>query len=205
MAQSASKSCDICMSGLGRNICDQCDQWMCENCKTLHLRSKISRNHTFLSGSNINPEDKPFCKEHDENFIFYCIDCHKCKMCGVKKHKKHDKSEINESTQELQAEVKKVMDSKMKSVTTSLDKIAQGMDKYHSDIIEAIRTITEDGNQMKQWIDTKVQALIASLKEKETAKLKALESIKTGFQNELGKLTKYKTAFYREPETWRCN
>ncbi|CAC5412073.1 unnamed protein product [Mytilus coruscus] len=168
MAQSASKSCDICMSGPGRSYCEQCDQWMCENCKTLHLRSKICRNHTFLSGSNINPQEKTFCKEHDENFIFYCIDCDMpiCKICSVKKHKKHEMSEINESTQELQAEVKRLIDSKINSVKTNLDKIEQSTGNYQRDIKEAIRVITEDGKQIKQWIDKKVQALIRSLEKK---------------------------------------
>lgn len=197
MAQSASKSCDICMSGPGHNYCEQCDQWLCENCKTLHLRSKISRNHTFLSGQNIDPEEKLLCKEHDENFIFYCIDCDIpiCKMCIVKKHKKHDTSEINESTQELQAEVKKIIDSKIKCVKTNLEKIEQGTGNYQSDIKETIRVITEDGKQMKQWIDKKVQALITSLEEKETANLKTLQSIRTGFQNDLEKYQKCQTAF----------
>ncbi|XP_076071977.1 uncharacterized protein LOC143043663 isoform X1 [Mytilus galloprovincialis] len=49
MAQSALKSCNICMSGPGHNYCEQCHQWMCENCKTLHLRSNTCRNHAFLN------------------------------------------------------------------------------------------------------------------------------------------------------------
>ncbi|XP_071127515.1 transcription intermediary factor 1-alpha-like [Mytilus edulis] len=197
MAQSASKSFDICMSGPGRNYCEQCDQWMCDNCKTLHLRSKKCRNHTFLSGSNINPEEKSFCNEHDENFIFYCDDCDMpiCKICSVKEHKKHDMSEINESTQELQAEVKKIIESKFKSVKKNLNQIEQGTEEYQSEIKEAIRVITEDGKQMKQLIDKKVQALITSLEEKETANLKVFQSIRTGFQNDLGKFVEYQTAF----------
>ncbi|VDH91198.1 tripartite motif-containing protein 71 [Mytilus galloprovincialis] len=197
MAQSASKSCDICMSGPGRHICEQCDQWMCENCKTLHLRSKISRNHTFLNESHINPDDKPFCKEHDENIIFYCVDCDIpiCKICSVKKHKKHDMSEINETTQELQAKVKKIIDSKIKCVKTNLDTIELGTVKYQNDIYEAIRAITEDGNQIKQWIDQKVKALITSLEEQETNNLKALQSIKTDFQNDLEKIKKCEAVF----------
>ncbi|CAC5403520.1 unnamed protein product [Mytilus coruscus] len=197
MAQSASKSCEICMSGPGRNYCDQCDQWMCENCKTLHLRSKISRNHTFRSQSNINLEEKLFCKEHDENLIFYCVDCDMpvCKIYSVKTHKRHDMSDINESTQELQAEVKKVIDSKIKSIKTNLDKIEQGTGKYQSDIKEAIRVITEEGKHMKQLIDKKVQALITSLKEKETANLKDFQSIRTWFRNDLKKFQKCETAF----------
>ncbi|XP_052078073.1 transcription intermediary factor 1-alpha-like isoform X2 [Mytilus californianus] len=197
MAQSASKSCDICMSGPGRNYCKQCDQWMCENCKTLHLRSKICRNHSFLSESKIVPEESPLCKEHNENFIFYCVDCGIpiCKMCIVKNHKNHYTSEINESTQELQVEVKKFMDSRIKCVKTNLDKIEQGTVKYQSDINEAICVITEDGKQMKQWIDQKVKALITSLEEKGTANLKALSLIRTDFQNDLEKFQKCQTAF----------
>ncbi|CAC5382297.1 unnamed protein product [Mytilus coruscus] len=197
MAQSASKSCDICMSGPGHNYCEQCNQWLCENCKTLHLRSKISRNHTFLCGQNINPEEKLLCTEHDENFIFYCIDCDIpiCKMCIVNKHKKHDTSEINESTQGLQAEVEQVIESKIKSVRTNLDKIEQGTKRYQSDVKEAIRTITEEGNQLKQLIDKKVQTMIASLEEKEATSLQALQSISAGFQNDLEKLKKCQNTF----------
>ncbi|CAG2226465.1 unnamed protein product [Mytilus edulis] len=192
MAQFAFKSCDICMSGPGKNCCKQCDQWLCDFCKTLHLRSKISRNHTFLSGESINPEDKLSCREHDENFIFYCIDCDIpiCKMCIVNKHKRHDTSEINESIQGLQAEVKQVIELKIKSAKTNLNKIEQGTDKYHSDIIEAIRAITEDGKEIKQEVDQQVLALKASLEEKEAESFQALEPIRTELQNDIEKLEK---------------
>ncbi|CAC5394226.1 unnamed protein product [Mytilus coruscus] len=202
MAQSASKSCDICMRGPGHNYCEQCDQWLCENCKTLHLRSKISRNHTFLSGQNINPEEKLLCTEHDKNFIFYCNACDIpiCKLCIVKKHKQHDTSEINESTQELQSELKKMIDSKMKCIRTNLDKIEQGTGCYQTAVKEAIRTITEEGNQIKLWIDKKVQALIKSLEEQETTSLQALQSIRTKFENDMEMLKKCQNNF-AESET----
>lgn len=187
MAQTVSKQCDICMNGPGYNLCEQCNQWLCDNCKTFHLRSKISRNHTFLIGKNINPEDKFYCKEHNEPFIFYCTACDIpiCKLCSVKKHKRHDMSEINESIQGLQAEVKDVIESKIKLVKTNLDKIERDTGRYQSHVKEAIRTITEEGIQMKDLIDKKVQALINSLEEKETASLHALQSIKSEFQSEM--------------------
>ncbi|CAG2256601.1 unnamed protein product [Mytilus edulis] len=187
MAQSASKSCDICMSGSRKNCCKQCDQWLCDNCKTLHLRSKISRNHTFLSGENINPDEKLVCKEHDEDFLFYCIDCDVplCKLCIVNKHKKHDTSEINESIQTLQAEVKQVIASKIKSAKTNLDKIEQGTEKYQSDVKEAIRAIKEDEKQMKQLIDKHVLALKESLEEKEAESIQTSEPIRTELENDI--------------------
>ncbi|VDI05703.1 Hypothetical predicted protein [Mytilus galloprovincialis] len=103
-------------------------------------------------------------------------------------------SEIHESTQEFQAEVKKVIDSRIKSVKTNLDKIEQGTGNYKSEIKEAIRGIAEDGKQVKQWIDKKVEALITSLEEKETANPEVFQSITTAFQNDLGKFVKCQTA-----------
>ncbi|VDH98712.1 Hypothetical predicted protein, partial [Mytilus galloprovincialis] len=192
MAQFAFKSCDICMSGPGKNCCKQCDQWLCDFCKTLHLRSKISRNHTFLNGESINQEDKLSCREHDENFIFYCIDCDIpiCKMCIVNKHKRHDTSEINESIQGLQAEVKQVIELKIKSAKTNLNKIEQGTDKYHNDIIEAIRAITEDGKEIKQEVDQQVLTLKASLVNTEAESYEALEPLRTELRNDIEKLEK---------------
>ncbi|CAG2187598.1 unnamed protein product [Mytilus edulis] len=92
-------------------------------------------------------------------------------------------------------EVKKFLDLRIDCVITNLDNIEQGTVKYQSDINEAISAITEDGNQMKQWIDQKVQALITSLEEKGKANLKALQSKAPDFQNDLEKLQKCQTAF----------
>ncbi|CAG2256605.1 unnamed protein product [Mytilus edulis] len=106
MAQSASKSCDICMSGPGRNYCEQCDQWMCEN-------YKIAKRHRKVPA--------------------------RCK--------------------------------------------------------EAIRDITDEGNQLKQWIDKKVQALVSSLQDNEAESLRALRSINIVFQNDMEILLKCQHAF----------
>lgn len=61
----------------GRHYCQQCDQLFCVSCKTSHLRTKISKNQTFVCGKNINQDEKPICSEHDEPFIFHCNDCDK--------------------------------------------------------------------------------------------------------------------------------
>lgn len=202
MAQSALKSCDICMSEPGRNLYEQCDQWMCSNCKTLHLRSKICRNHTFLMEATIISVEKPLCKEHNENFLFYCIDCDFpiCKMCIVKKHKKHITSDINESVKQLQVEVKQKIDLKIKNLKQHQEHIEHVKGKFKTDIKEAVRVITEVGNQIKQWIDKKVQALVTLLEEKETANLKALQPIITGFQNDFEKFRYCQTAFTESPK-----
>lgn len=49
-----------------------------------HLRSRISRSHTFLSGSNIKtPKKKEGWTYHSEEFIYPCEDCEQltCRLC----------------------------------------------------------------------------------------------------------------------------
>jgi hypothetical protein len=57
------------------HYCSQCEQVFCDDCKLSHLRSKISRSHIFLSGTNINTEKKVGCTDHGEDFIYLCEDC----------------------------------------------------------------------------------------------------------------------------------
>ncbi|CAC5408684.1 unnamed protein product [Mytilus coruscus] len=97
MAQVSSFNCEICASGPGYYYCNQCDLMFCDGCKLSHLRTKITKNHKFLSYPNINPEGKQYCKEHYENCIFYCIECNTsiCKRCAITKHSSHDLVENN--------------------------------------------------------------------------------------------------------------
>jgi hypothetical protein len=69
----------------------QCDQLFCEDCKISHLRLKVCRNHTFLSGANIHVQQKAKveCADHKEDFIFFCEECDVliCRVCTTKTQK----------------------------------------------------------------------------------------------------------------------
>ncbi|XP_063416409.1 E3 ubiquitin-protein ligase TRIM71-like [Mytilus trossulus] len=179
MAQAASKTCEICVSGPGHNYCEQCDQLFCDGCKISHLRTKMSKNHTFLSGPNINPEVKLYCKEHDENFIYYCMECNTpiCKICVIKKHKSHDFAEIKESTEGIKAEVKMAIDMKMKNLQSKIANIDQGSNQYQADVHKVIQSIRAEGKRLKEMIDQKVEGLINTVKEKDTRNVQPLQSV----------------------------
>jgi len=115
MAQAGNKTCEICMRASGLHYCTQCEQVFCDDCKMSHLRSKISRNHTFLSGSNIKtPKKKGGCTDHSEDFIYLCEDCNQliCRLCVTKAHKKHAVVDIKDSNKKVQAEISKYLNSK---------------------------------------------------------------------------------------------
>ncbi|XP_052076384.1 tripartite motif-containing protein 29-like [Mytilus californianus] len=189
MAQAAFKTCEICVSSPGHNYCEQCDQLFCDGCKISHLRTKMSKNHTFLSGPNINPEGKQYCNEHDENFIYYCKECNTpiCKICVIENHKKHDFSEIKTLTEKYKAEVEREINMKLNKLKTNIMAIDQGTNAYQCDVNAVILSIREDGILLKKLIDTKVEDLIRSVKEKQATKLQSLQSIGNEFKTAFDK------------------
>ncbi|CAC5423988.1 unnamed protein product [Mytilus coruscus] len=198
MAQAASKTCDICVSGPGHNYCEQCDQLFCDGCKISHLRTKMSKKHTFQSGPNINPEVKQYCKEHDENFIYYCMECHTsiCKICVIKKHKSHDFAEIKESTEGIKAEVKKDIETKIKNIQSNIAEVDQGSHTYQADVKEVIQAIKEEGRRLKEMIDKKVEALINTVRQKDAKNVQNLQSVGNELKTALDK-AKEQQNFYQ--------
>ncbi|XP_052076388.1 E3 ubiquitin-protein ligase TRIM9-like [Mytilus californianus] len=201
MAQAASKTCEICVSGPGHNYCEQCDQLFCDGCKISHLRTKMTKDHTFLSGPNINPEVKQYCKEHDENFIYYCMECSTpiCKICVIKKHKSHDFAEIKESTEGIKAEVKMVIDMKMRNLQSNIADIDQGSNQYKTDVNGVIHAIREVGRKLKEMIDEKVEGLIITVKKKDTKNVQTLESVGNELKTALDK-AKEQQKFYQDTQ-----
>ncbi|XP_063416420.1 E3 ubiquitin-protein ligase TRIM9-like [Mytilus trossulus] len=201
MAQAASKTCEICISSPGHNFCEQCEQLFCDGCKISHLRTKMTKNHTFLSGPNINPEVKLYCKEHDENFIYYCMECSLpvCKICAIKSHKKHDLSEINESLESIKAEVKIDVETKIKKLQSIIAEIDQGTHTHQVDVQGVIQAIREEGKHLKEMIDTKVEDLIDTLKEKDTGIVQTLQSVGNELKTALDK-AKEQQQFYQDTQ-----
>lgn len=187
MAQAASKSCEICDGGPGCHYCQQCDQFFCVNCKTSHLRTKISKNHTFFSGLSINQEEKPFCSEHDEPFIFHCIDCDTavCQICAVKKHNRHNMLGMEESVQTLKGQVQKCVEFQVEHLRNNITEVEQGTTKYQSEIEAAAQSIAEDAERLKDLIDQRAKDLMKSLKETGKTNLELLSTANCGFNNTL--------------------
>ncbi|CAC5392647.1 unnamed protein product [Mytilus coruscus] len=195
MAQAAFKSCEICDGGLAHHYCQQCDQLFCENCKTSHLRTKISKNHTFSIGRDSHQEEKLFCAEHEEPFIFYCVDCDTvvCKLCAVKTHNRHYMSEINESVLKLKEQLTKYAESKVKGLRKDIEMLDQKTMEYQSEVRSVIQSIIEDSERMKDLIDRKAGELIKSLKEDEERNLKILSTANSKFSYNLHKVNKVQT------------
>ncbi|CAC5399832.1 TRIM9_67 [Mytilus coruscus] len=201
MAQAASKTCEICVSSPGHNYCEQCDQLFCDGCKISHLRTKMTKNHTFLSGPNINPEVKLYCKEHDENFIYYCMECGTpvCKICAIKNHKRHDLSEIKESLEGINAELKNDIETKIRKLQSNIAEFDQGTHTHQADVKQVIQAIREEGRHLKEMIDKKVEGLINTVTEKDAKNSPTLQYIGNELKTALDK-AKEQQKFYQDTQ-----
>ena len=181
MAQAASKTCEICNRASGVHLCVQCDQIFCEDCKTSHLKSKVCRSHTFLSGPNIQQRAKVECTDHKKDFIFFCEECDVliCKVCAKKKHKKHDITDIEDSVKELESKIPKYLNSTVDNYRSNTKKIDEGVHEYKTEVEATVKTILEQGKAVKQLIDRKVDSLIKAIRERESIELQSLSQANT--------------------------
>ena len=192
MAQAANKTCEICMRAPCLHYCTQCDQVFCDDCKLSHLRSKISRSHIFLSGTNINTEKKVGCTDHGEDFIYLCEDCDQliCRLCVTKAHKKHAVVDIKDSNKEMQSEISKYLDSKVGNVRSSAKVIEGRTETYKTEVEATVRAIIEHGNTIKDMVDKQVDALVKALRERKSIELQSLSKANTDCKDLLGEATR---------------
>jgi len=198
MAQAANKSCEMCVRALGLHYCTQCDQVFCDDCKMSHLRARISRNHTFMTGTNVNMEKKAGgCTDHNEDFIYVCEDCNQliCRLCAIKAHKKHDLVDIKDSNKEMQTEISKYLDSKVHNVRSSAKLIEGKAKTYKEDVEATVKVIIEHGNLIKAMVDKKVDTLIKALRERESIELQSLTKANTDCKDLLGEATRQQQMF----------
>ncbi|XP_071127144.1 transcription intermediary factor 1-beta-like [Mytilus edulis] len=179
MAQAAASTCEICTAGPGEYYCQQCDQSFCGSCKSSHLRTKSCKNHTFLSGPNINKEEKLLCTEHEEIYLFYCHDCETpvCRMCSVEKHSRHLMTDLTKSTEKLRFEVVKNIEAKVATSKVNLSKIEKETKTYRDEVRAVIKTITEEGNYWKNLIDKKVGNCVRLLHDEEQKTLQNITAL----------------------------
>ncbi|CAG2197483.1 unnamed protein product [Mytilus edulis] len=159
MAQSVVETCEICNQALGIDFCEECEQTFCNHCKLMHLRMKISRNHTF---KNVDHEEVKLnlCDQHNLGYILYCEKCNSlaCKTCIIENHKGHELEDINiAKISELQVEVSEKLESYSKEIhegsRNSLLLMKDQMKNHEKACKKAIEEINCRSNAIKSCVD----------------------------------------------------
>ena len=168
MAQSALKTCEICMGGSATDFCLICEQYFCMSCKSLHKRQKVTKNHEFQSAENVAPEVKLRCNEHKEDFLFVCDNCNisVCAECVTGKHNGHKVSNMKKFISSLRTTFRQEMHIKLDVMKTNGKQIEEGVTTFDRSVTSVIHALTAVGTKIKAMIDRHIGKIIATLKEK---------------------------------------
>ncbi|XP_063405975.1 E3 ubiquitin-protein ligase TRIM71-like [Mytilus trossulus] len=167
MAQAASKTCEVCVGAPGSHYCIDCEEYYCENCKLLHNRQKLSRNHQFQKASDLIPEGKSKCSEHREKLTLVCNTCSVpvCTRCVAGNHNGHTFAEFVDAVTKLQGENETKIRTKTKEANQNIKMIEDSMKSFDNSVESVIKTITEKGSNIKRMVDEGVAQMIASVRE----------------------------------------
>lgn len=179
MAQSALQNCEICVITPGLYHCQQCDQLFCHSCKIEHLRSNLAKNHIFRTDEEISKESNLYCKQHDELFIFECLQCNAegCKICALESHNGHKISELSKYHAKLLNVVNEKIKQKLQSIQSNTEKLEKETCSYQQGAATAIRSITDEGDRLKQLIEIMVEDLIERINKYESRQMKLLNKV----------------------------
>ncbi|XP_063418295.1 E3 ubiquitin-protein ligase TRIM71-like [Mytilus trossulus] len=192
MAQAASKTCEICVSAPGSQYCLDCEQYYCENCKSLHKRQKLSTNHLFQHASKLIPEGKSRCSQHKEEFNLMCNTCNVpvCTSCVTGNHNGHKFSKLVDVIAQLRGENEKQIRDKTNEANKNITKIVDSLTSFDNAVESVIKAITDESNNIKHMVDKSVAQMIIlvkeqSMKEKDklTQLLSAAKSVLVAGQN----------------------
>ena len=196
-------TCDIC-STVKKEVdgvlppamkhCVDCENNMCEQCASIHLAMKSSKEHRVVNLGELSTLDTSMfyalkqCNQHkDEKIKMYCLDCEVavCLACFVIKHKGHECSDIGEVTQGLKEQIRKDIEKtsemflKVNEQSGNLEKVFKD---FEHDTKETEDQIVQRGDEIKQLVDKHVQSLLQELNEEKTRKLKEFENVKEELQ-----------------------
>lgn len=167
MAQSASKSCEICVSAPGSHYCLECEQYYCQNCKTLHQRQKISRNHQFYDASEVIPEGKSKCPDHQEEYNLMCNTCDipVCTSCVTEKHNKHEFFKLVDIISKIRSKSEDNLRTKINEGNRQVNMIRKEISSFEDSENSAIKSINKEGKKVKEMVDKCVAGMVVSVQE----------------------------------------
>ncbi|CAC5424584.1 unnamed protein product [Mytilus coruscus] len=167
MAQAASKTCEVCVSAPGLHYCIDCEEYYCENCKLLHNRQKLSRNHQFQKASDLIPVGKSKCSEHKEELTLLCNTCNVpvCTSCVAGNHNRHTFSKFVDAVAKLRGENETKIRAKTNEANQNIKKIEDSLRSFDNGVESVIKAITNESNMIKRMVDKAVADMIAVVKE----------------------------------------
>ncbi|XP_050419099.1 E3 ubiquitin-protein ligase TRIM56 [Patella vulgata] len=179
-------SCDNCMKKGAIWFCTNCDQNLCDSCKTTHDSLTACKDHCVhslneeISLESVNQHR--YCTKHPKDKVeFYCMDCSKpiCMKCKMLFHGNHTAEDIDDAIEKA----KVVFGNLQDKLLSAQNNLKQEMAKCEESKIER----RERSEVQLQMIDQKAMEIIQTVQLMQS-RLKG--SVTDNLETELAPLTK---------------
>ena len=182
-------NCGSCEDGKATGYCNDCGDFLCDECQTAHKRLKYTRNHKLISLDELKaqvtslvPPKKavPHCSKHSENALkIYCDTCSTliCMDCTIRLHKDHNydlvADVLTKHKEELLSSLNPVKE-KLDSVQRALKDFDTRAKAIHNQRAAIEANIHKEIDEQHRLLDQRRAVLVGKLEMLTQQKLKDL-------------------------------
>ncbi|XP_064384652.1 E3 ubiquitin-protein ligase TRIM71-like [Halichondria panicea] len=197
-------NCGNCENGRATGYCNDCGDFLCDECQDAHKKMKYLRSHKLISldelklqVTNLVPPKKavPHCSKHSGNALkIYCDTCSTviCTDCTIRLHKHHNydlvADVLTKHKEELVSSLKPVKD-KLDSVQRALKDFDTRAKAIHDQRATIEANIHEEIDEQHRLLDHRRAELVGELEMLTQQKLKDLAAQRDQVEMSQVKLT----------------
>ncbi|XP_071125971.1 E3 ubiquitin-protein ligase TRIM33-like [Mytilus edulis] len=174
-------TCDLCSRQTGDHFCIQCNQYLCDHCQSIHLKSTVSRGHRIKPPEVLLTEAKRRqCELHPQQVIEnYCMECSQflCRKClnGIHKfHKYRSLPAASEIQQNLLKDFIEYVNKETEVLQEHIKTSDTFQKTYQYKEKERVAEIKKAQEELKSRIDAAADELINEMKERRDDNLKEM-------------------------------
>ncbi|XP_050399876.1 tripartite motif-containing protein 45-like [Patella vulgata] len=152
--------CDVCTNNLSMFNCKDCEQYLCDSCKTTHDKLKVCKDHVVVRTGDVQhsqvSRDKDFCSNHEvKEARCYCEDCRVaiCSDCTLFSHKDHNFLDL----QDVKIQSKARED--LKSLQGDLQSQIKEFEKYYDNLTHIMADINKSADVSCQSVEQRIEQI----------------------------------------------
>ena len=179
--------------------CLDCKTFLCQNCKTLHLRVPLLRGHQVIKAGDekdVVIDRLVFCEKHaDQPIILNCRECEEplCIKCKVTRHETHKTETVEDTLERVLPDVEGYSEQ-IKLLVADIDTNKDELDAKKLELKAAFEKCRNDGEaKLQQIIDTATEDYNALVKELEIREEEELEKLRIDQRKEFESLLDWMT------------
>ena len=174
--KSFSIDCDPCeynqISKKAAAYCQECEEYLCEPCKTAHEKLKLTRSHKLLSGELMPPKrsarkgavlDTVLCSCMKNEVAIYCKDHGSlvCVNCGALCHRRCHTSDIGDISEDFDVDSTEETIDNWNELNVTLTSLAESREEDLSNLSLEAKDCRDRAKQFREELSIKLESMEA--------------------------------------------